>query len=193
MSISRLTSAPTVNPFSVVTCTVWGIRLMLISQPLMESSTSLIVRLYPLTWTDPLYSKTLDTTPETWRRNPHNHSLQCGDLHGMGNKIDADLAAADVVIDLSDRKADTIDFDRPLVSQKTRQASRNFDAQFPRLANRLETADLAQSIDMARDQMAVQRIAHAQGMFQIHCSERVQAGCAIQAFARYVDAECVDT
>src|SRR3546814_4776224 len=90
----------------------------------------------------------------------------------MGNKIDADLAAADVVIDLIDRQADTIDCDRPLVSQKTRQASRNFDAQFPRLANRLETADLAQSIDMARDQMAVQRIAHAQGMrSEEHTSE----------------------
>ena len=53
-SISKFTLEPPRKWPNAVFCTVWGIRLMLTSQPLGTSATRLTVRLTPLTVMEPL-------------------------------------------------------------------------------------------------------------------------------------------
>src|SRR3546814_17651550 len=89
-----------------------------------------------------------------------------------------------MVIYLIDRQAHAIDRYRPLVRQIFGQVLGHVYTQVPGFAHGLEPPDFTHSVDMARDQMAVERITQPQGMLEIDLARRLEPRGASQTFSR---------
>src|SRR5690606_16785254 len=71
------------------------------------------------------------------------------------------------------------------------QTDWHLHAQLPRLAHRLKTRDLADTVDMARYQMPIERIAQAQSVLKIDLTFSPEPNSSIQAFTRNINAKLI--
>ena len=115
----------------------------------------------------------------------------------MGNQVDADLAAADVVNVISQVgdpvycQAHAIDGDGAFVGQVFAQLARRAYAQFPTFAYFGEMCDAANAIDMAGNDVTTQAVMGAKGFFKVDDAGFSQAAGFCQGFGRNIDGKSV--
>ena len=124
---------------------------------------------------------------------------QCRVLHGVGNQVDAHLAAIGHICHAVDREAHAVDGDRTLDRDELCQILRcrgqclwHAHHQLPAFAEIGKLDDFADPVDMPADEVPAKPVRQAQCLFQIdRCALRTQSDGAIQRLARYFDNEGV--
>ncbi|MNT31338.1 hypothetical protein D3C72_1671680 [compost metagenome] len=108
----------------------------------------------------------------------------------MRDQVDADLGAIGNVAHAVDREAHAVDGDRALVGQEARQRGRCDHAQLPAFADRRKEAHMADAVHVARDDVAAEAVARAQGLLEVDAAAFVgQAGRLVEGLRGNVDGE----
>jgi len=89
--------------------------------------------------------------------------VEVGDLEGMGNEPDGEAG----IIDLRDRKGDTVDSDGALVDDVLEEFGGRFDAEEEVLAASLGVGDGTGGVDVAGDEVAPDFAIEAEGALEI--------------------------
>jgi len=106
------------------------------------------------------------------------------------DQVDADLRAVGDVAHAVDCEAHAVDGDRALVGEEAGQRDGRDHAQFPAFADRLEPADAADAVHVARHDVAAKAVARAQGLLEVDAAAFVgQAGGLVEGFGGNVDGE----